>query len=159
MPVNIQNAVMMSMAGQVLSNVFTNTLREEEGGSYSPGAAGNLDPDNGDWQLIAQYKTNAAQKASLMDRARKELRKLIEEGASEADFNKVREASLKQYEINSRRNAYWQNSLVLFAEGKDLATGHREAIENLTLADFNAFLKSLAGTDNRVTVVMNGVAE
>lgn len=159
MPVSIENAVKMSLAGQVLSNVFTTTLREEEGGSYSPGAAGSLDPNTGDWQLIAQYKTNADMKASLMERAHKELKKLLEEGATETDFNKVREATLKQYEINSRRNSYWQNSLVLFAEGKDLVTGHREAIENLTLADFNAFLKSLAGTDNRVTVVMNGVAE
>ena len=66
---------------------------------------------------------------------------------------------MKQFEINVRRNAYWQNGLVLLAEGKDLATGHREAIESLTLADFNAFLKTLSGTPNRVTVVMNGVAE
>ncbi len=159
LPITIGNAVKMSLAGQVLSNVYTNTLREEEGGSYSPGAAGDLDPLSGTWQLISQYKTNADQKESLMQRARKELSQLLEEGAKEADFNKAREAALKQYEINCRRNAYWQNSLVLYAEGKDLTTGHLEAIESLTLAEFNAFLKSLTGTPNRVTVVMNGVAQ
>ncbi len=45
---NIENSVKIDMIGEILSNIYTDTLREEEGGTYSPYAYGSFNPYTAD---------------------------------------------------------------------------------------------------------------
>lgn len=156
---SIANFVKIDLIGDILSNVFTETLREEEGGTYSPYAYGTFNPFTGTWQIVYVFQTNDQMQDKLITRANEELLKLLSNGAGEADFNKVKEAALKQYEINVRTNGYWRNNLQRLELGYDDISGHKAAIENLTLADFNKFMSSLYDGKNHIQVVMQGVAE
>ncbi len=156
---SIANFVKIDLIGDILSNVFTETLREEEGGTYSPYAYGTFNPFTGTWQIVYVFQTNDQMQDKLITRANEELLKLLSNGAGEADFNKVKEAALKQYEINVRTNGYWRNNLQRLKLGYDDISGHKAAIENLTLADFNKFMSSLYDGKNHIQVVMQGVAE
>lgn len=158
LPYNIDNDVKVNLVGDVLGIVYTETLREEEGGTYSPGAVARFSPYTGQWQIIYQFQTNSEIQNKLIERADKELKKLLSEGANAATFSKVKEAALKQYENNIRTNKYWDNNLLLFERGIDNISGHKAAIENLTLEDFNAFIKKMDTGKNRVQVIMEGVA-
>ena len=158
-PYNIDNDVKMSLLGSILGNIYTETLREEEGGTYSPAATAYMDSETGVWNILYQVQTNAAMQQKLMDRAHDELMKLLQNGATEEQFKKVKEAEMKQYEINVRNNGYWLNNLLSYARGIDDISGHKAAIENLTLADFNKFMKNLYNGDNRIQVIMEGVEE
>lgn len=156
--INVENDVKVGLLGEILSNVFTETLREEEGGTYSPYAVSFLSPASKQWTLIYVFQTNAAQQDKLQKLAYENLNKLINGGAKEEDFQKVKNAALKQYEINVRTNGYWVNNLVTYNNSAvDMITNNRAAIENLTLADFNAFLKQFNTKQNRLQVVMTGV--
>ncbi len=158
-PYNIDNDVKMSLLGSILGNIYTETLREEEGGTYSPAATAYMDSETGVWNILYQVQTNAAMQQKLMDRAHDELMKLLQNGATEEQFKKVKEAEMKQYEINVRKNGYWLNNLLSYARGIDDISGHKAAIENITLADFNKFMKNLYNGDNRIQVIMEGVEE
>lgn len=92
----------------------------------------------------------------MQERAYKELEKLLKDGAPEKDFNKVKEAFKKQYELKLRNNSYWENSLVAYLKGIDVISGYKEAIDNLTLPKFNDFMKNLYNGKNRIQVVMIG---
>lgn len=156
-PYSIENSVKLSMIGQILSMVYTETLREEMGGTYSPGAGAVLNPHTGQWMILYTYQTNSDILGKMEERANAELMKLLNEGASEKDFNKVKEAAMKQYEINVRNNSYWTNNLLMLEKGIDDITNHKAAIENLTLADLNKFMKGLYNGKNRIEVIMEGV--
>lgn len=156
---NPKNSVMIDLLGDALSNVFTETLREEEGGTYSPYAYARLNPYTGQWALVYVFQTNKDMQQKLEKRANDELMKLLKEGIKEDNFQKVKGAALSQYDINVRTNAYWDSELMMLDRGIDGITGAREAIADLTLADMNAFLKNLYNGKNRIQVVLEGTEE
>ncbi len=158
LPFNAANDAKVSLLGDVLGNVFTETLREEEGGTYSPSASAGMNPNTGEWNIVYYFITNADQQEKLIGRAHDELIKLLQNGTNEANFNKVKEAAIKQLEIAERNNRYWDSMIMSYLRGFDYITGSREALENLTLAEFNEFMKNLYNGKNRIQVVMEGVA-
>ena len=158
-PYTMQNAIMVDLIGDILSNIFTDTLREEEGGTYSPQAGSRYDINNNAWNIIYIFVTNADQQAKLIARADDELMNLLGNGADEANFNKAKEAKIKQYEIRSRKNGYWQDALMTQSRFPDInmVDGYGDALQNVTLSDFNNFLKNLYNGKNRLQVIMEGV--
>lgn len=122
---NIENSVKIDMIGEILSNIYTDTLREEEGGTYSPYAYGSFNPYTNTWQIVSIFQTNDKVQDKLIARANEELMKLLSKGADETNFNKVKEAALKQYEINVRTNSYWDNNLLQYERGFDDITDHK----------------------------------
>ena len=156
---NIENDVKIDLLGEILANIFTETLREEEGGSYSPYAFGQFSPWNGYWQIISVVQTNSDVQDKMIERAKAEFDKLVKNGATADQFNKVKEAALKQYEINVRTNNYWNNNLYLYSYGFDNITNNQTAISNLTLEDFNKFIANLYNGKNRIQIVLEGVNE
>ena len=160
MPNTLENRIMTELVGDVLGNIFVETLREEEGGTYSPSAGAIYNPNQQEWNILYVFFTNADQQAKLIGRADVELMKLLNNGADEANFNKVKEAKIKQYEINARKNGYWTNALtsqLQFPE-VDLINNYEEVLKNISLDQFNSFLKNLYNGENRIQVIMEGVA-
>ena len=49
---------MVDLLGDALTNVFTETLREEEGGTYSPYSYAGLNAYTGQWSLVYVFQTN-----------------------------------------------------------------------------------------------------
>lgn len=156
---NIENSVKVDLIGDILDNIYTDTLREEEGGTYSPSAYAQMNDWTKTWEIIYVFQTNDQMQEKLIKRANEELMKLLNEGADETNFNKVKEAALKQYDIQTRSNGYWNRNLMRYEYGIDNITNHRAAIENLTCADLNAFMKSLYNGKNHIEVVLQGVPE
>lgn len=158
-PFNIENSVKVDLMGEILGNIFTDTLREEEGGTYSPQAYAYMNCWNDAWQLIYVFQTNDQMQEKLIKRANEEMMKLLNDGADEANFTKVKEAALKQYDIRVRTNGYWNNNLFRNQFGYDMISGHKAAIENLTREQLNDFMKSLYDGKNHIQVVLQGVAK
>ncbi len=157
MPFNVENSTKMNMVGQLLRIVYTETLREEEGGTYSPSASAALSPVTSQWMVITSFQTNAEQQATMIKRANDEMNKMLADGVTAEAFNKVKGATLSQYENSIRTNEYWESMLRNYLLGYDYITNGRSAIENVTLEDINAFMKKLHGSKNDISVIMEGV--
>lgn len=156
-PYSIENSVRVEAMGDILGNIFTDTLREEEGGTYSPFAFANLNPWTGYWQLSYLFQTNSDVQQKLIDRAVLETNKMLSEGVDETNFNKVKQAMVKQYENQVRTNSYWLDNLVDYQLGIDNITNHKSAIDSMTLSNFNEFMKKLNAKQNHLDFVMTGV--
>lgn len=155
---NVYNKIQLEILSGVLTNIFTETLREEEGGTYSPHAFSDFDYYNKEWTIGYNFSTGADKLETINKRAYEETLKLLSSGTDVEHFNKVKEAAYKQYEINSKKNNYWMNNLRSYVAGVDEITGHGEAIQNSTLEGFNNFMKNLYNGKNRIQVIMNGVS-
>ncbi len=158
-PNTIQNQVKASLVGDIVKILYTETLREKEGGVYSPMVYSSYDINNDKWNLVYFLQTNEEQSAKMLQFADDIFVNLLKEGATADQFNRVKGAMLSQYENSVRTNSYWHNNIRLYELlGKDLITEHRSAIENLTLEDFNAFMRTLYDGSNRIQVNMHGVS-
>ena len=106
------------------------------------------------------FDTNVEKQAYLTERAKEELMKVVNNGVREADFNKVKEYMLKQYDNNQRENNYWIQVLAQNALGNNVEVGYKRALETITAGELNLFLRSIfANNDNMVEVVMSGEAK
>lgn len=157
---SVENDIMIDLVGDILDNIYVETLREEEGGTYSPSTNSFYNPNTGEWNVIYTFTTNADQQAKLITRADEELMNLLQNGADETNFNKAKEAMIKQFEINSRKNAFWNELLMqqLRFPQADFVNTYEETLKSITLPQFNAFLKNLYNGNNRIQVIMEGVA-
>lgn len=159
LPYSFENNAKIELLGEILSNIFTETIREEDGASYSPYAYGYMNPNTDTWMLTAVIQTNNEFLAKSQARATEETMKLLKNGATPEMFNKAKEAQIKQLEINQKTNKYWMNNLVLQSRGWDTITNSRAILDKLTLKDFNKFLSKLWDGKNFINVTMDGVED
>ena len=157
LPFNAENMVKMNLLGDIVDMIFIQTLREEMGGTYSPEVWTEFSPFMEKWSLNWFVITNADQQKEIRERAINEVNNLLANGAEADKFNKVKEAAIKQYENNVRKNGYWVNNLRLANQGFNVISDHKAALETLTLDKFNAFLKTLYNGQNRIEIV--GIAQ
>ncbi|MDO4334962.1 MAG: insulinase family protein [Bacteroidales bacterium] len=153
---NVKNSLMIDLMGDVLDMIYIETLREEEGGTYGASVSGSYNFNNNLWQLQYYYETAEDKLDRLEERAKKELDNLLNNGAKADHFNKVKEAAIKQYEINSKTNGYWLGSIMNAERGFDSHNGYIEALQSLTLDEFNAFLNTVCDGKNHIEVIMVG---
>lgn len=156
----VPNDIMVKLVGNLLQIKLTETLREEEGGTYSPVAYAMYNPSSSEWNIIYEVLTNADQQALMMERANSELEKLLKEGTDETNFTKVKEAAIQQYNINSKQNKYWDTQLTLQNRfpAVPIISEYENTLNNITLEQLNNFMKNLYNGNNRIQVVMEGVA-
>ncbi len=152
------NAINSDIAGDILSNLFTEIIREKEGAAYSPGAFGQLLDSYGRWQITSVIQTNREQQQRAFELAQQELDKILKGEVSEEQFQKVKGAAINQYDIQLRKNSFWMSTLRDNVLGIDTYNGHREELQNLTLDAFKKWLKSLK-TQNSLTVIRTGIPE
>ena len=160
LPFTVKNDIMVDMMGAILRIIFTNTLREEEGGTYSPYVGAVYQPHEGRWNLVYSFNTNAEMQAKMVKRAYDEYMNLLKNGTNETDFNKVKEAMIAQFEINSKKNNYWNSLLELQYRYPNvpIIKDYQEELKNVTLDEFNKFLKTVYSGKDRIQVIMEGVA-
>ncbi len=153
---NVKNSIMIDLMGDVLDMVFVETLREDEGGTYGAQVSAFYNFSNNIWQLLYAYQTAEDKLDRLEQRADKELESLLNNGAKADHFNKVKEAAIKQYEINSKTNSYWEGAIMSAERGANTYAGYIDTLQSLTLDEFNKFLKNVYDGKNHIEVIMVG---
>ena len=157
----LRNNILIRMTGQLLTTIFTETLREEEGGTYSPYAQGGFIPEMKAWEIDYYITTAPEKKESIMKRANKETEDIFTKGASADHFGRIKESMVQTYKNASRNNGSlksWIETLLLYPE-VNYISDYEQTLNSITLEDFNEFLKNLYNGDNRIQIIMNGVKE
>ncbi|MDR0954770.1 MAG: insulinase family protein [Rikenellaceae bacterium] len=156
---NLKNSVLMDALWQVLFSRYFETLREDEGGTYSPQVSGSISPARGREVIVVSIETNAEQYERLGQLIVEEIEKLAAEGPSEADFQKIREYMLKTEAENRQQNGYWMQQLnTYYLNGQDHLSGYFETVNAMTPQEIRDFANQLLQAGNVVNVTMNGVS-
>lgn len=94
---DLRNTILMDMTGQVMDLVYTEKVREDEGGTYSVYVGGNLSKypkEIAGLQVI--FDTAPSKREKLMKIIFAEIEHIAKEGPSETNLNKVKEFMLKK---------------------------------------------------------------
>ncbi len=150
MDYTMDNRLNMTVLGYILDYRYTETIREDEGGSYGVGVYGTLSklPES-EAKLIVQFDCHPEKQKRLVEIVHQEIKKLAEQGPSIGDLSKAKENLVKDYNENIEQNNYWSSIIdVYYMYGMDYASDYRKAIDNVTKQTIQATLQHLLNAGN-----------
>lgn len=156
-PYTLKNNILLSCMTQVLDMVYTEEVREKEGGTYGVNCIGNLQKYPKE-QLLMQiiFQTDPEKKDKLAGIVVDELKKLAAEGPSDVHLQKVKEYMLKKYADNQKENTYWMNNLndYFYYGGLDMTKDYTDIVNSITAKDIQKFAADLLKQGNEIEVTM-----
>lgn len=160
LPYSVRNEVMMDAASYILDMIYTDTLREEEGGTYGASAYIGVQKVPQE-RIVAQvyFTTNVEQVARLRELSVKGMESLASEGPTDEQLTRTVENFRKKMPESRISNNYWLNVLQgYYSAGIDRDTEYEAAIAEINAENIKAAVKALLDEGNFIEVVM-GPAE
>lgn len=154
---SMKNAAVLNALGQILTQRYLKSIREDGGLAYSVQAMGQADTGTRDEytiQIVCPVKPAQADSALLL--MQQGIDDIAKHGVTAEELDQVKKYELKEYANQQIQNSYWQSAIVAQTRwGYDAHTGYEEVVNNLTSADIQNFVsKVLLKQHNRVTVTM-----
>ena len=147
----------MDALADILDLRFTETIREDEGGTYGVRVKGSVSKTPiEEADLSIQFDTDKEKKDRLIDLIYNELETIQTNGPREADLQKVKLNLLKQHQENLEENGWWLKAISLYEKDKiNLAADYTDAVNTLSVKSIQEFLKALLIQQNKLEIFMN----
>ena len=155
-PFSPKNDLVLDMLTRVLQIAYTDSVREEKGGTYGVGVSFNLEKeDNPNALLRISYKSDPKRYEELNPVIYKQLLNIADHGPVASSMDKVKKYLKKQYGQMAITNDYW--SYVIWHQLNDDADFDKDyckMVDNLTASDVQKMAKELLKQNHRVEVTM-----
>jgi zinc protease len=157
MEYNPHNRMVMRAIQNILDLRYTESIREEEGGTYGVGISTSLSK----WpvekaNMRIGFDCDPERAADLKEKVYAELDKLASEGPSEEDLSKTTENILKDRQQSKEHNSYYLSTLYsfyLYVINYDDPANYEDIVKNLTTEDVQKVMKAFYDNPNIVDVV------
>lgn len=152
----LENLLTTTMLKQILDLVYTEKIREEEGGTYGVSTSLSIsDFPKGETLLQIYFDTDPEKKEKLNNIVRDELLKIAENGPDPEHYSKTVDNMLKRHMENRQENAYWLVVLDnYYYRGLDSYTDYTTNVQSITPEKVRDFAKKLLDQGNSIEVVM-----
>ena len=155
---NLRNMVIANMADYILDIIYTETIREEEGGTYgvSTSTSFSFVDTHPTVSTTIQFDTNVEKAEVLADLALKGYKDFAEQGPTEDQISKVKENMLKNISESRISNAYWRSCWsTLRTYGIDIDTNYEETVNSISAEDIQNFVKNISESGNFFKAVLS----
>lgn len=153
---NLKNLLTASLLSQILDLVYTETIREAEGGSYGVYAGVSLsDFPKGQTTLQVFFDTDPEKWKNMVRIVDEEIQHIATDGPKSEHLTKSRDNMLKRHNERLQENSYWLNVIdSYYFRGMDAYTNYKETLESITADDIKKFMSDFISQGNCVEVVM-----
>ncbi len=158
MDYNATNLVYLSAMRYILSLRYTETIREDEGGTYGVGVwtSSSKIPYEG-FRVNMQFDCDPERAEHLKSIVYAEVDNFIENGPKEVDVHKTIEYFMKTREENLKENSFWLRTLVSM-DRNDLNTidkaNYDEIVKGMNVEKLKKFAGELFKDSKNVEVIM-----
>jgi zinc protease len=154
---SVKNQVIMDAIQYILDMIYTDTLREDEGGTYGASTQVSLSkyPKEKAMVLVA-FNTKPSSADKLRALAVSGMKNLAENGPTDEQFSKTIENFKKQIPEKRVDNDYWLSQLFhycVYGENEDQL--YEKAVNELKPEDIKDMLQKIIGSGNYIEIVMN----
>ena len=155
----LRNRIEIDMLKQILQIVYTEKVREDEGGTYGVSVSSSISSyPEGQTPLQIYFETQPGKEDYLNGIVHSEFQNIAKEGPRQEDFNKVKEFMLKSRQEQERENSFWSNTIVEFYRNNyDGYNDYQKIVNEVTPADIQKKAKLIIGSNNLIEVIMVGV--
>lgn len=155
-PYTADNDLKADVLSQIMRAIYTETVREEKGGTYgvSVSEEGWKNPTDG-ISMTINFRCDPNRYEDLLPIIDEQLKKMASEGPSAEQLDKVKEYERKNYERAILTNGWWE--YVCYhkqAEGIDFDADYINRVNALTPNDIRDFCKLMLKGGNRIQVTM-----
>ncbi len=143
-----KNQLTMQALNDVMDIVYTEKIREDEGGTYGVGVQGNLSlRPKETFMFLIGFDTNKEMYEKLMGIAIAELQNVANNGPRPEDLKKVKEFLVKKHSEDMENNRYWMSCI---------QSQERDNIN--PMQDYNDIINSITADDvaNMAKAVLKG---
>ena len=158
---NLENRFLAQALSDCLNLIYTETIREDEGGTYGVGTQCTVTsiPKERE-ELLIQFDTDPDRAQKLIQLAIDGLKSVAENGPTEEQMNKITSSMLKNIPENRINNSYWSGCIMnYYNTGVDLDTDREAVINGLTAEKIQKFTADLLAQKNFIKIVMNPAAK
>ncbi len=155
---DLKKYTVASILGQVLTIIYTKTIREDAGAAYSVSAGATVDYYPQEQERISvRFPTNPKNLDLAVRLIDEGIDDVAENGPAEEDVNKVKEYLLKVYEGNITVNRYWQYCLSYKwnHNGEDYHKGYVDMINSISPKDIQQMAQYIRKNGSRILVTMS----
>ena len=152
----MKNDILVDILQQAMTMLYTETVREDEGGAYGvPVNAGLSDYPEEIATMQIVLPTAPEKREAMTSVVDKGIKQMMEQGPSEENLGKIKEYMLRSHQEDLKDNGYWMNSLVSKTRyNQDFVTGYEECVQGVTVEDIKQVAKQIFGSGNRLVVGM-----
>lgn len=156
MPYSLETLLSSTLLKQCLDLVYTEKIREAEGGTYGVQTSVYVSSfPMGQTYIQSYFDTDPDKREKMNKIVIDELHAISEKGPRAEDFKKSQDNMLKRHTENMQENGFWLNTLdTYYFRGFDGETKYVETLNNATIDKVRSFAKQLLDQGNKIEVVM-----
>jgi len=153
-----RSKMIMSMFAQVMDMVYTESVREKEGGTYGVGVSGGINHyPKEEVRLQIAFDTDPERRARMTEVIKQGLDEFIKNGPNPEQLARVKEFMLKKFQENQKENAYWMNQLKeYYWNGIDGTKDYEKMVNDITGKEIQKYVKKLIKQGNCIEVSISG---
>ena len=152
----LRNDILVDMLQQAMTMLYTETVREDEGGAYGVPVSANLIDYPEELAMVQIVLPTAPEKRISMTAIVNDgIKKMMAEGPSEENLGKIKEYMLRSHQEDLKNNGYWMTSLVSKTRyNQEFVEGYEECVQGVTVEDIKQLAQDIFGSGNRLVVGM-----
>ena len=155
-PYTPKSDLILDVLQRVLQMAYTDSVREEKGGTYGVSVSYSLEKDNHPTAMLRiSFRTDPAKYEALIPLVYRQVTHIADRGPNPVSMDKVKKYLLKTYGQNIIDNGYWDYVIYhQLQDGIDFHTGYKQMVRNLTGRDVQKAAKDLLDSHRRIEVTM-----
>ena len=155
-PFTSKNDLTLDFLKRILSIAYTDSVREEKGGTYGVSVDFNLVKDEAPNAILKiSYNADPSRYKELNPVVYQQLQSIADRGPQPASLEKVRQYLLKQYDQMAITNGYWDYVVWhQLDDNEDFDQGYCDMARQMTAADIQQMARILLQQKNRIEITM-----
>jgi len=155
-PYNVEDEVVNEALCYIMNMVYTETLREDEGGTYGASVYGENTTAPAEMEVMQiAFETNPESADKLRALALDGLKKIAENGPTPEMYEKTVKNLEKKIPESKINNGYWANALrTNYLYGVETVDSYEAAVKALTPEKIQAKVKAYLESGNFIELVM-----
>lgn len=152
-----ENRIKMDVLGDIMDILYTEKVREDEGGTYGVSIrTGVSSIPTPKYNIMIRFDTNPEMKDKLISIIHAQIDEMATNGPRQKDLDKVKENKIKKHKENLKENSYW-NSLIYnyYAENINTNENYEQIINSLTVEEMKQFVKDILKDKNVKEIVQS----
>ena len=155
-PFSPKNDLALDMLTRVLQIAYTDSVREEKGGTYGVGVSFSLEKEDRPNTVVRiSYKCDPTRYGELNPVVYQQLQNIADHGPAASSMDKVKKYLRKQYDQMAITNDYWSYVIWhLLDDEADFDKDYKKMVDDMTAEDIQQMARELLRQDHRIEVTM-----
>lgn len=158
MKYDLKDAYCTNILSNILTNRYTKSIREEQGGTYGVGVSGSVSREPvTSYSIEMNFDCDPDKAATLKPLLYVEVEKVMKEGVTTEELDKVVKNALKESEQSKNHNSYWMSVLNnYYRTGINIADpkNYEDILKALTPKDVQNFAKKFFKDANVIDLIL-----